>query len=289
MRAYPSQKRMFMFDCMSHPFSVSMVSMRLRVLLLLSWALLPAADRFPVPPAPPDLAAAPAQAATTPSGLASLVLRPGAGACPGPEDLVTIEYTLWSQDGKVVDSTARHDGPLTRPMGRLLKGMVEGLQLMKTGEKRRFWLPPSLALGGANRPAGMVVLEMELVAFEPSPFKAPEDVAGPADGARLLPSGLAMRVLREGKGPAHPTYRSRVTVHYTGWTTDGRMFDSSWKTAQPATFALDQVIRGWAEALQLMSPGGKARLWVPEKLAYRGEKGMPAGTLVFDVELLEIQ
>lgn len=251
------------------------------LLLLLSCALLSAADRFPVPPAPAERAA-PAQAAVTASGLASVVLRPGAGAQPGPEDLVTVEYTLWDPEGKVMDSTARHDGPFTRPVPRLMKGMAEGLQLMHAGEKRRFWIPPAL-----GRPGGTLVMDLDLLETGPSPFKAPEDVAGPGEGARLLGSGLALQMLREGKGP-HPTFKSRVRVHYTGWTTDGRMFDSSWKTGQPATFALDQVIRGWTEAIPLLSPGGKARLWVPEKLAYRGEKGMPAGMLVFDVELLDI-
>lgn len=254
--------------------------MRLHALLL-PCALLSAADRYPVPPVPADLTA-PAQAALTATGLASVELRSGSGARPGPEDLVTVEYTLWAPDGKVVDSTARHDGPFRRPLPRLMKGMAEGLQLMRSGEKRRFWIPPAL-----GRPSGTLVMEMELLETAPSPFKAPADVAGPGEGARVLSSGLAMRVLKEGKGP-HPTYKSRVQVHYTGWTTDGRMFDSSWKTGQPATFALDQVIRGWTEAIPLLSPGGKARLWVPEKLAYRGEEGMPAGMLVFDVELLEI-
>ncbi|BDU73029.1 FKBP-type peptidyl-prolyl cis-trans isomerase [Mesoterricola silvestris] len=248
---------------------------------LLPCALLAAADRFPVPPAPAELAA-PAGAEVTATGLASMVLRPGTGDRPGAEDLVTVEYTLWTPDGKVLDSTARHDGPLTRPLPRLLKGMAEGLQLMRTGEKRRFWIPPAL-----GRPGGVLILDAELLETAPSPYKAPADVAGPGEGARVLSSGLALRVLREGKGP-HPTHKSRVQVNYTGWTTDGRMFDSSWKTGQPATFALDQVIRGWTEALQLLSPGSKARLWVPEKLAYRGERGMPAGMLVFDVELVEI-
>jgi peptidylprolyl isomerase len=260
-----------------------MDSMRLQALLL-SCAVLAAADRYPVPPVPADLAAPPVQAVLTPSGLASVVLRPGTGADrPGSESLVTVEFTLWTQDGKLLDSTARHDGPFIRPMTRLLKGMAEGLQLMTAGEKRRFWLPPAL-----GRPPGMLVLELELVEFGPSPFKAPADVAGPGEGARILSSGLAMKVLRPGKGTARPSSRSRVEFHYTGWTTDGRMFDSSWTAARSVVFALDQVIRGWSEALQLMNPGEKVRLWVPEKLAYRGEKGMPAGMLVFDVELLEI-
>ena len=80
-----------------------------------------------------------------------------------------------------------------------------------------------------------------------------------------------------------------MTVHYTGWTTDGKMFDSSLVRGQPATFGLDQVIRGWTEGLQLMVEGEKRRFWIPEKLAYQGRKGAPAGMLVFDVELISFK
>jgi peptidylprolyl isomerase len=76
-------------------------------------------------------------------------------------------------------------------------------------------------------------------------------------------------------------------VQYTGWTTDGKMFDSSVVRGQPATFAVDGVIPGWTEGLQLMFEGEKARFWIPEKLAYEGKKA-PYGMLVFDVELIKI-
>ena len=79
-----------------------------------------------------------------------------------------------------------------------------------------------------------------------------------------------------------------MTVHYSGWTTDGKLFDSSVTRGKPATFGLDQVIKGWTEGLQLMVEGEKRRFWIPEKLAYGGKAGNPAGMLVFDVELLEI-
>ena len=68
---------------------------------------------------------------------------------------------------------------------------------------------------------------------------------------------------------------------------DGKVFDSTWRNSGPATLRLGEVIRGWTEGLQLMEPGEKVRLWVPEKLAYRGQDGMPRGTLVFDIELME--
>jgi FKBP-type peptidyl-prolyl cis-trans isomerase len=81
-----------------------------------------------------------------------------------------------------------------------------------------------------------------------------------------------------------------VTVHYSGWTTDGQMFDSSVSRGQPATFGLSQVIAGWTEGVQLMVEGETRRFWIPGKLAYgdNPRSGAPAGTLVFDVELIKI-
>jgi len=80
-----------------------------------------------------------------------------------------------------------------------------------------------------------------------------------------------------------------VRVHYTGWTTDGQMFDSSVARNEPISFGLNQVIAGWTEGVQLMVEGEKRRLWIPENLAYRGQRGAPQGMLVFDVELIEIE
>ena len=120
---------------------------------------------------------------------------------------------------------------------------------------------------------------------------APDDVAAaPADAERTA-SGLASRVIEAGTGTEHPAATSRVVVHYTGWTTDGRMFDSSVVRGQPALFPLNGVIRGWTEGVQLMVEGEKRRFWIPANLAY-GENpggGRPGGLLVFDVELIDIR
>ena len=86
-----------------------------------------------------------------------------------------------------------------------------------------------------------------------------------------------------------PGPTSSVTVHYSGWTTDGVEFDSSVRRGAPATFPLNKVIKGWTEGLQTMVAGEKARLWIPEALAYEGKDGPPAGLLVFDVELISFE
>jgi FKBP-type peptidyl-prolyl cis-trans isomerase len=117
---------------------------------------------------------------------------------------------------------------------------------------------------------------------------APPDVAAPPEDAEFTESGLASKVLKEGTGTEHPTATSTVTVHYTGWKTDGTMFDSSVKRGQKSSFPLNRVIKGWTEGLQLMVVGEKRRFWIPADLAY-GENGRVPGMLVFDVELFEIK
>jgi peptidylprolyl isomerase len=98
-------------------------------------------------------------------------------------------------------------------------------------------------------------------------------------------SGLAYEVLRAGTG-RKPQGNSQVTVNYTGWTTDGEMFESTYTKGEPATVSLTKVIPGWKEGLPLMAEGGKTRFWIPEKLAYRGFDA-PYGQLVFDIELVK--
>jgi len=121
--------------------------------------------------------------------------------------------------------------------------------------------------------------------------KAPSDVAAPPPEAKTTSSGLAYRVLEKGTGTRHPGATSVVEVHYSGWTTDGELFDSSVVRGETATFPLDGVIAGWTEGLQLMVEGEKARFWIPGRLAYGDEPSpdTPTGTLVFDVQLLAIK
>jgi peptidylprolyl isomerase len=117
----------------------------------------------------------------------------------------------------------------------------------------------------------------------------PPDVSGPPADAERTTGGLASKVLRKGTGSRRPTPSDSVTVHYTGWTTDGKMFDSSVARGEPATFPLHRVIPGWTLGVGLMVEGEKRRLWIPQEMAYQGQPGAPAGMLVFDVELLRIE
>lgn len=242
--------------------------------------------------APADVGAPPDNAEVTESGLASRVLRPGTGEQgPAAADTVTVHYTGWTTDGERFDSSVERQQPASFPLNRVIAGWTEGLQLMVEGEIRRFWIPESLAYQGRpGAPAGMLVFDVELLSIEraPEPPEVPEDVAGPPEDAEVTESGLASKVLEAGSGEANPTAESTVRVHYSGWTTDGEMFDSSVTRGQPATFPLNGVIAGWTEGVQLMVVGERRRFWIPEDLAYQGRPGAPAGMLVFDVELLEI-
>ena len=155
---------------------------------------------------------------------------------------------------------------------------------MVVGEKRRLWIPEALAYKGQRDPKGMLVFDVELIDI---PNRPPADLKTPPPDAKKTASGLYYKVLQQGVGGRHPRPSSQVTVHYTGWTTDGKMFDSSVVRGQPSTFGLDGVIPGWTEGVQLMFEGEKVRFWIPEKLAYEGKKA-PYGMLVFDVELIKI-
>lgn len=248
-------------------------------------------------PAPKNVAAAPADALKTESGLASKVLKKGTGTeKPGPRDSVTVHYTGWDKAGKMFDSSVARGEPIEFPLNQVIKGWTEGVQLMVVGEKRRLWIPAALAYGEVpsrpGAPAGDLCFDVELIKIKKAPEapKVPENLVAPKDAVKTK-SGLASKVLKKGTGTIKPGAKEYVKVHYTGWTTDGKMFDSSVMRGQPSVFALNQVIKGWTEGLQLMVAGEKRRFWIPAELAYGkvpARPGAPAGDLCFDVELIKV-
>lgn len=111
-------------------------------------------------------------------------------------------------------------------------------------------------------------------------------------GIVSLPSGLQYRIVKEGTG-VKPKATDQVTVHYKGTLINGKKFDSSYDRNEPATFRLNQVIKGWTEGVQLMSVGSKYEFFIPSDLAY-GDRQMgpdipPGSLLIFDVELLDVK
>ena len=111
------------------------------------------------------------------------------------------------------------------------------------------------------------------------------------EGVTVLPSGLQYEVITAGNGKK-PSATDRVKCHYEGTLIDGTIFDSSIKRGEPAVFGVNQVIKGWVEALQLMQEGAKWRLYIPYDMAYgdhgAGEMIPPYSALIFDVELIKV-
>jgi FKBP-type peptidyl-prolyl cis-trans isomerase len=244
------------------------------------------------PEAPSDVAAAPADAKKTKLGVFYKVLTPGTGSKkPREFDRVKVNYSGWTTDGKMFDSSVTRGRPAEFALNGVIEGWTDGMQTMVVGQKNRFWIPENLAYQGKpNRPAGMLVFDVELLEIVemPEPPPVPKDVAAAPKDAKKTDKGVAYKVLKKGSGKDHPVASSKVKVHYTGWTTDGKMFDSSVARGQPVTFPLTNVIPGWTDGLQTMVVGEKTRFWIPEELSYKGKPGRPQGMLVFDVELLEI-
>ncbi|MFT6181777.1 MAG: FKBP-type peptidyl-prolyl cis-trans isomerase [Paracoccaceae bacterium] len=251
----------------------------------------PVADSFK---APDNVAAAPADAAKTASGLASMVLKKGTGTeNPSATDTVKVHYTGWkASDGEMFDSSMQRGQPAEFQLNGVIKGWTEGVQLMVVGEKRRFWIPSELAYGDEGRVAGNLTFDVELLEIVKPP-EAPKDLIAPAD-AVATESGLKSKILKAGEGDAFPSLEDVVTVHFSGWKADGEFLTSTAGQPRPAQFKLDELtIKGWAEGIQLMKKGEKRRMWVPAALAFGKEgeapEGSPAGDLVFDFELIDFR
>jgi FKBP-type peptidyl-prolyl cis-trans isomerase len=174
---------------------------------------------------------------------------------------------------------------------------------MVTGEKMRVWVPAafSVAIHMAHHvghvmpqdetPRADLTFDLELIRILKAP-RTPNDLKKPPRTAYFTPSGVAIKVLQPGIGTGHPTMNSLVTLNYTGWTANGRVFESTKMSEHLATFLLGTSLPGWREALPQMIPGEKARIWIPASLAYGDHPVnplLPAGPLVYDIELIEFQ
>lgn len=258
------------------------------ILLALLFATATAAAP-PKPSPPPDLSKPPADALAIGNGLTTKQLAPGTSSeMPSDDDFVKMRYTLWSSpDGKMIDYIAPPQW-VVAGVGVMNLGLKQTVEMMHPGEKRRSWIEERAGARGRVPAGGMLVADVELLEIIHPPSK-PADVARPPENSTTTKSGLAYRVLRKGTGTRHPKSSDTVVVHYTGWQTTGYMVDSSVLRGEPAEFPLDAVIAGWREGLQLMTEGEKARFWIPQNLAYKGQAGKPLGMLVFDIELIKIR
>lgn len=157
-----------------------------------------------------------------------------------------------------------------------LAAAVTALNVVACGGSTTENTPPAAAAAPPSRPPGI---------------PPPPDVAAPPAGASKTASGISFIVVKPGTGTIHPKATSTVKVHYTGWQTNGEMFDSSVMRGEPIEFALTGVIAGWTEGVQLMVLGDKYRFWIPGPLAYDliPDPSKPKGMLVFEIELLDIK
>jgi FKBP-type peptidyl-prolyl cis-trans isomerase len=216
----------------------------------------------------------------------------------------TILYDSWQEEPVQFEYGKRFD----------TQGLVEGVAMMKEGQMAHLIVPSSIAFGeygrqGLIEPYSTLLYDVELLDIKTKDEIKKETIRQLAmnkkesdaflaknaevEGVVVLPSGLQYKVLEKGDGTESPSASSRVKVHYKGTLIDGRTFDSSYDRGKPAEFAVNGVIKGWTEALQLMKPGDKWQLFIPSDLAY-GNNPRPGGiiepnmALIFDVELLEI-
>ena len=238
--------------------------------------------------APADLTKPPADAEHFEDGLATKTLVAGEGkVTPKPDDIVRVRFTAWKSDGTLVQHVAAPHS-ITIAVTKMVPGWSRAVQKMVVGEKRRIWVPALLTGDKIGEGQSLLFDTSFLEIIEPPP--TPPDVAAPPADAKATESGLAYKVLRPGTGTEHPKRSSTVVVHYSGWTTDGKMFDSSVVARHPRRVPLDRVIKGWTEGVQLMVKGEKTRFWIPSGLAYGDTTpGRPHGMLVFDIELIEIK
>ena len=245
-------------------------------------------------PAPVDVASPPSSAVRTPSGVAMRVLTPGHGTRhPKDNDCVLLHFTTWGRDGAFLSSSRSGGAPQNQCLVNAFPGVAEALKKMVVGEQLRVWVPAALlSLADDEDRVRRVdaTLDIELYEIIEAP-PTPRSLKSAPPTARRLASGLAIEILRKGKGTQHPLEESQVKLAFSGWTADGRLIESSVMAHRPAVFSVAGVIRGWREALLQMVVGDEVRLWIPRDLAYGPKplRGQPKGDLVYELSLLEIQ
>ena len=253
--------------------------------------------------APPDVAAPPADAQVTASGLAMKVLKPGSGTDhPAGNDCVTVSFKAWKRDGTLFSTSTTMNDSDVLCLNDASEGVYEALQEMTVGEKRRLWVPSNLTFKeehhhGQKRPEDEeppqkdLTFDLELLSILKAP-PTPGDLKQPPATAVRTPSGLAYQILKSGTGTTHPSAKSTVTVHFSAWQGDGRLFESTVLANHPAQVSLATAPEGWREALCSMVAGEKTRFWIPASLAF-GEKPAnrfnPPGDLLYEIELLSVQ
>ena len=238
------------------------------------------------------------QEVSTPSGLKYIDEVIGTGEIPEKGGKIKVHYTGTLEDGTKFDSSHDRNKPIefSLGIGQVIRGWDEGISTMREGGKRKLIIPPELAYGerGAGKaipPNATLHFDVELIEVMEKFIDTDFTLPGKEE---VTESGLRMIIHKEGNGQA-PSVGQTVSVHYTGILEDGTQFDSSHDRGRPFSFPLGQgkVIKGWDEALALMSKGEKRTLIIPPDIGY-GEQGAggripPNATLIFEVELIDFK
>jgi FKBP-type peptidyl-prolyl cis-trans isomerase/outer membrane protein assembly factor BamB len=252
--------------------------------------------------APTDVAAPPADAQRTATGLAMKLIKRGSDADhPAANDCVTVSFKAWKRDGDLFSTSTPMNDSDVLCLNAAIVGVSEALKEMSVGEKRRLWVPAELTFmshhyHGQERPEDEgpphqdLTFDLELLSILKAP-PTPGDLKQPPATALRTPSGLAYQVLKSGTGTTRPSARSTVTVHFAAWQNDGRLFESTLLANHPAQVSLATAPEGWRQALCTMVAGEKTRFWIPANLAF-GEKPAnrfdPPGDLLYEIELLSV-
>ena len=254
-----------------------------------------AAEENATEPGPSDKDA-PKEFTTTKSGLKYRVLRKSSDVKPTSKDAVKVNYKGWLDGGKEFDSSYDRGESIAFPLGGVIAGWTEGMQLVGKGGMIELEIPYKLGYGERGMPPEIPAKStlhfiVELIDVMPPPAPGKSDEDAPKEFTTTK-SGLKYRVLRK-SSDVKPTAKDTVQVHYKGWLDDGEEFDTSYRVGgEPVEFPLNGVIAGWTEGLQYVGKGGMIELEIPHELGY-GVAGSPPqipgkSTLHFIVELLEV-
>ncbi len=232
---------------------------------------------------------------TQPSGLKYMITHEGTGKRAKEGDVVKVHYTGRLTNDTVFDSSVKRGQPFEFELGagRVIKGWDEGIALLKVGDKATFTIPPELGYGSRSMgsiPANStLIFDVELLGIK-EPLK-PMELKG--DTIKTA-SGLKYQVVKKNPTGRKVKAGDKVMVHYSGFFTDGKKFDSSVERGQPFNLMVGkgQVIKGWDEGLTYFKEGEKGQLIIPYQLAY-GENGRPPmipakADLIFDVQIIKV-
>jgi peptidylprolyl isomerase len=252
---------------------------------------------------PSDVAAPGPEAEALPSGIAMKVLKPGTGAeHPAENDCVNVSFIAWKTDGNLFSTSTTMNNSDVICLRAAILGITEALSHMVVGQKSRVWIPEDLTFHEGHHhaqrrpedeepPHKDLTFDIELLSILKAP-PTPADLKHPSEAAVRTSSGLAFQILKSGTSGRHPLLTDTVLLHFSGWTTDGTLFESTVIGNHPASLRVATAMAGLREALTHMAVGQKARVWIPAGLAY-GEKPAnrfnPRGDLVYELDLLEVQ